>query len=76
MRTVSVTELRKQLPSYLKQAQQGEELLVTSRGRVIARILPSEDMRQSAKAKLQEFRKRCRVGDVVSPIRAEWKAKQ
>ena len=76
MRMVSVTELRKQLPSYLKQAQRGEELLVTSRGRVIVRIVPSTDARQSAKAKLRELRKRCHVGDVVSPIQAKWDAEQ
>ena len=74
MRIVSVTELRKQLSGYLKGAQQGEELLVTSRGQVIVRIVPSEDLRQSAKAKLRELRTRCHVGDVVLPIQADWNA--
>lgn len=43
MPTVSVTELRQHLPTWLKRVQTGEEVCITSRGRVIARLLPEED---------------------------------
>jgi prevent-host-death family protein len=38
MREINVTELRSRLPQYLRQVQKGEELRITSRGKVIARI--------------------------------------
>jgi len=38
--TVSFRELRKNLSAFLRQARQGEEITVTSRGQVVARIMP------------------------------------
>jgi len=37
---VNVTELRQNLPAYLKRVQQGERIRVTSRGQVIAELAP------------------------------------
>ena len=38
-RKVNVTELRQNLPAYLVEVQKGREIEVTSRGKVIARIV-------------------------------------
>jgi prevent-host-death family protein len=38
--TVSFRDLRKNLSRFLRQARQGEEIIVTSRGQVVARIMP------------------------------------
>ena len=38
MQEVNVSELRNHLPEYLARAELGEEILVTRRGRVIARL--------------------------------------
>ncbi len=43
MTTVNVTELRQHLPAYLKRAAAGEEILIASHGKIIARLLPEED---------------------------------
>ena len=40
MKTVNVTSLRQNLPEYLASATRGESVRVTSRGRVIAEIVP------------------------------------
>jgi len=40
MKMTSVSELKAKLSAYLERVQQGEDLLVTDRGRVIARITP------------------------------------
>ena len=40
MRTVGVKELKDHLSRYLKLVKSGENILVTERGRVVARILP------------------------------------
>ncbi len=38
--TVNFRDLRKNLSGFLRQARQGEEITVTSRGQVVARIMP------------------------------------
>jgi len=76
MRHVKVTELRSHLPEYLGQVQAGEELVVTSHGKPIARILPSVDRREAAKKQLMVLRKKTSVGDVISPIGDPWGAEK
>ncbi len=70
---VNVAELRQNLPKYLASAKNGREIEVTSRGRVIARIVPSGDPLQEPRGRLLAARKQCTVGDVVSPIAVQWK---
>ena len=71
---VNVTELRQNLPTYLAGVRKGREIEVTSRGKVIARIVAGGDSREEACERLLAARKRCKVGDVVSPTGAEWDA--
>ncbi len=42
MQTINATELKSQLAHYLKQAQQGNEIVIKERNRVIARLVPPE----------------------------------
>ena len=74
MITVNVTALRANLPGYLGRVRRGEEILVTSRGQVIARILPDMGGSRAAREKLVELRRKCRIGDVVSPIGEAWES--
>jgi prevent-host-death family protein len=37
---VNITELRQNLPAYLKRVRQGERIRVTSRGQVVAELAP------------------------------------
>lgn len=74
MLTTNVTELRRSLPKYLNCIQKGEHVLVTSHGRVIARILPPIDAKQEARTQLKQLQSVCRVGDVISPIPENWDA--
>jgi len=73
---VKVTELRQNLPAYLAQVRKGKEIDVTSRGKVIARIVAGGDPQQEARERLLAARKHCRVGDVVSPTGAKWDAER
>ena len=68
MLEVNITELRSHLPEYLATAQKGSEILVTSHGKVIAKIIPPTDTKQEAISQLKKLRAHCKVGDVVSPI--------
>ena len=45
---VNVTELRQNLPSYLKRVRQGERIRVTSRGQVIAELSPPTTVAEDA----------------------------
>jgi prevent-host-death family protein len=76
MLEVSVTDLRSHLPEYLRRASAGEEVRITSRGRVIASLVPARDAREEARAALAALRPTAHVGDVVSPTGEPWGAEQ
>lgn len=76
MPTVNITELRSHLPDYIARAAAGEEIMVTRRGEPIVRLVPAEDRRAAAKEQLARLRAQAMVGDVVSPIDADWDAAQ
>ena len=44
--TINVTELRDNLASYLNAAEHGQEVIVTSHGRAVAKITPVERPRR------------------------------
>ncbi|MFH1159296.1 MAG: type II toxin-antitoxin system prevent-host-death family antitoxin [Pseudomonadota bacterium] len=71
---VSVTTFRNHIPDYLGRVRKGENIALTSRGKVIARLLPPGDERLKARQQLAELRTTCRIGDVVSPLDEEWEA--
>ncbi len=73
---VNVTDLRQNLPAYLAEVQKGKEIEVTSRGKVIARIVAGGDPRQEARERLLAVRKHCTISDVLSPTGAHWKAER
>lgn len=75
-RKVNVTELRQNLPAYLVEVQKGKEIEVTSRGRVIARIVAGGDPHQEARERLLAVRKHCHIGDVLSSTGAQWNAER
>ena len=68
MTRVSVSDLRRNLPAFLKRVQAGEQLQITSRGRVIARIEPERDPAEDARQWLHALRDRVSLGEVVNPI--------
>lgn len=74
MHAINITELRQHLPGYLKQAQQGEEIVVTLRGKPIARIVPNRDDhdREAAVKRLEALRGTVIVGDLLAPLDEEW----
>lgn len=76
MHAVNVTELRNHLPRYLSEVQRGDEILITLHGHVIARIVPPTDTKHEARQQLLKLRKKCTVGDVVSPLDEKWEAEK
>jgi len=76
MSEVNITELRQNLPDYLAEVRKGKELKVTVRGKVIARIVPEKSAKNVARQRLAALRKKCKVGDVVSPTGERWAAER
>ena len=71
---VNVTEFRNHLPAYLDKVKTGEEVALTSRGKIVARLVPEIDECKLAQERLAELRKTSWVGDVTSPIDVNWEA--
>lgn len=74
MPQVSVTIFRQHIPDYLGRVRQGEDISLTSRGKVIARLLPPVDERTKAREQLEALRKNCIIGDIISPLDEIWSA--
>ena len=74
MDPISITEFRNHLPAYLKYVHKGEEIKISSRGHVIARVIPEKDLKENAKTQLKALRKTAFVGDIISPLNETWSA--
>ena len=72
MDSISVTELRNHLPRYIRKVKEGGEITISSRGKIIARLLPSKQDSREIHAQLGLLRNRCRIGDVISPVGEHW----
>lgn len=69
---VTVTTFRKHIPDYLGKVRLGEDIALTSRGKVIARLVPPADERQSALEQLAALRAASHIGDVVTSLDEKW----
>lgn len=77
MRNVKVTVLRQKLPEYMARVRRGERVRVTSRGRVIAEIVPPSAGKDDAEAARKRLRGSVRryerpLDPVIDP--REWDA--
>lgn len=77
MLEVSVTTFRKHIPDYLGKVRNGEDITLTSRGKVIARIIPPADERMNAREQLSALRgSAVYIGDIISPLDVEWEVER
>jgi prevent-host-death family protein len=71
MRTVSTSEARTHLSSLLGRAERGEEVVITRRGKAVARLVPAATIdRERARAAIAEL-KELRVGSSLGGL--SWK---
>lgn len=68
MQRVSISDFRAHLPDFLHQVEAGETLIITSRGKEVARVLPPKEAQKQARKRLAELQKNVVIGDVLSPI--------
>lgn len=74
METVGVSTLQTKLKTFLKKVKNGESITIISRGHEIARLVPPVDKVKNARKALEELRVTAFIGDVISPIDAEWES--
>lgn len=74
MNVIAVSDLRSNLMRVLKEIERGSTIDITSRGKVIAKLVPPEYNQAKAKERLKEIGKKASVGDIISPVDAEWEA--
>lgn len=74
MKNVSISELRANLLKYLQQVHGGQQIDVTSKGIVMATLVPPLAEREAAVAKLAELAETAVIHDVIAPIDAKWDA--
>jgi prevent-host-death family protein len=73
MLQIGVSEFRANMMKILTKVEQGAMIDITSRGRVVAKLVPPEYSRDLARNKLGEIGKRAKIGDVISPLETVWK---
>ena len=74
MNTIAVSELRANLMKVLKEVARGSVVDVASRGKVVAKIVPPDHVREQARDRLKEVGKSAVLADVISPIGSKWEA--
>ncbi|MBC8434538.1 MAG: type II toxin-antitoxin system prevent-host-death family antitoxin [Desulfobacterales bacterium] len=74
MEKVGISTLRENLSIFLKKAQKGEVITITSRGHDMARLVPVEDKGVKSRKILKKLGENAFIGDIISPIDEEWEA--
>ena len=74
MQSIAVSDLRANLMKVLKKIEKGSSVLVTSRGKAVAQLIPADESIKHAESKIQELSKTAKIHDVLSPIGENWKA--
>ena len=74
MQQVKITDFRAHLPDFLKKVSNGEQIQITSHGKVIARLVPEFDEVEAAQNRLNELRGSMIIADIIEPLESEWSA--
>ena len=74
MESIGISQFREKLPFFIQKVQNGAIITITSRGREVARLVPVEDDRATARQALDRLAETAEVGDVLAPIAADWDA--
>jgi prevent-host-death family protein len=74
MKQVTISEFRANLLKYLKIVQRGEQMNVTSKGAMLATLIPPVGQHDVAKEKLEKLAKTAEINDLVTPTDGSWNA--
>ena len=74
MTTIAVSELRANLMQVLEQIKQGAQIQITSRGKIVAQLVPADEAQEQAKMTLKHLAEDADIGDMINPIDETWNA--
>jgi len=72
MQTINISDFRANLLKYLEVANSGEQISVTSNGKLLATITPPVNQKEQARQKLKALASTAKIHDVTSPIDSDW----
>ena len=74
METVNISDLRANLLTYLEKANAGQQITVTTNGKILATLSPPVQQREAAKSQLSALAATAKIHDATSPIKVDWDA--
>ena len=74
MQTINISDFRANLLKYLEIANAGEQISVTSNGKLLATITSPQNKKELAKKQLDTLASNAIIHDIVSPTECEWNA--
>ena len=74
MHTINISDFRANLLKYLEIANAGEQISVTSNGKLLATIAPPVNQKELARQRLKTLAAKAKIHDVTSPTDCEWDA--
>jgi prevent-host-death family protein len=74
MHTINISDFRANLLKYLEIANSGEQISVTSNGKLLATIAPPINQRELARQQLQTLASTAKIHDITDPTDCEWDA--
>jgi len=72
MQTINISDFRANLLKYLEIASSGEQISVTSNGKLLATITPPVNQKERARQKLKALASSAKIHDITSPIDCNW----
>lgn len=72
MQTINISDFRANLLKYLEVANSGEQISVTSNGKLLATITPPANQKEQARQKLKTLASSAKIHDITSPIDSDW----
>jgi len=76
MESIAVSVLRSKIMHVLKEVEVGASINITSRGKVVAILVPPDFSRKATKDRLKTLRRTAVVHDVISPVDETWNAEK
>ena len=75
MIATAISDFRAHIQKYLNSISKGEKIVITSRGKEIAIVIPAENKAAAARKKLEKLSETAVIKNITDPIPAEWKMK-
>lgn len=74
METVNISDFRANLLKYLEKVSEGQQITVTTNGRVLATLSPPVQIRENSRSRLAELAVSAKIHDVTGPVQVDWDA--